>query len=73
VSAATLVSLVGAAAALVTAVAGLVSALRGHQVVNNEIRPNAQANTSAVLRLAEDASTEAKADVKRIVNGAAPK
>jgi hypothetical protein len=66
------VTLIGAAAALVTAIAGLVSALRGHQVVNKEIRPTTQANTTAVLRLAEDSAAQTEADVKTIINGAAP-
>jgi hypothetical protein len=66
------VTLIGAAAALVTAIAGLISALRGHQIVNKEIRPTTQATTTAVLRLAEDAPAKTEADVKTIINGAAP-
>lgn len=73
-SAATIVALTGlitAVAGLATGIAAIISSARGHNVVNNEVRPHTQANTDAVLRLAEDASGHTEADVKKIINGAA--
>ena len=70
-SAATLISLITAIAALLGAVGGVLSAWRGHNVVNKEVKPQTQANTDAVLRLAEDAPAPTAAAVKTIINGAA--
>lgn len=70
-SAATLTALIGALAALVTAIAGVITAWRGHQVVNTQVKPQAQANTDAVLRLAADSGATTEAAVKKIINGAA--
>ena len=67
------ISLIGALAALVTAIGALVGQWRGHQVVNGEVKPQVKATAQAVTRLADDAaSTPAvAAEVKQIVNGAA--
>lgn len=72
-STAALVSLLTAAAGLATAIAGVISSWRGHLVVNKEVKPQAQANTDAVLRLAQDATTGTEAAVRKIINGAAAK
>ena len=57
---------------LVVAVTGLVVALRGHQVVNTEVKPQVRANAQAVVKLSDELAPSALAtEVKTIVNGGA--
>ena len=65
------IALIGVIATLITSIAGLITAWRGHLTVNKEVKPQAQANTDAVLRLAQDATAPTEAAVKKIINGAA--
>lgn len=66
-----LTGLVTAIGGLAAGIAAIISAARGHNVVNNQVKPQAQANTDAIVRLAQDSTVTTEAAVKKIINGAA--
>lgn len=71
-STAELISLVGALAALVTAITGLVSAMRSHAAINSQVKPQLKANAQAIVKVADETTPPATAtEVRQIINGGA--